>query len=107
MPEGNPPAGNIAVLRRRWKMSQEALGALMGVSRNVVVNWERGRTELSLAELSHLGELAGVSVAALKGGILDAGMVSASPVTHAADMKDVVRRLERIENLLMQLIESK
>lgn len=98
---------NIITIRKRWRVSQTVLGQMMGVSRNVVVNWERGRTELSLAELSHLGELAGVSVASLKGGILDPAIISASPVTHAQDMKDVVRSLERIESLLIQLIESK
>ena len=51
----------IAALRREHKLSQEALGEKLGLSRQAVSKWETGTADPSTSNLLALAKLFGVS----------------------------------------------
>ena len=53
---------NIAVIRRRWRLSQDAFAALLGATRPQVSNWERGRTAPPVEALLVLQAVSGIDV---------------------------------------------
>ena len=51
----------IAALRREHKLSQEALGEKLGLSRQAVSKWETGTADPSTSNLLALAKLFGIS----------------------------------------------
>lgn len=95
---------NINTIRKRWKMSQQSLGELLGVSRNVVVNWERGHSAPGLAPLAFLAGLCGLPAEAILHDELDPNTLPIAPLPDLpAQMAQVFDRLDRIERLLTQI----
>ena len=52
----------IAALRREHKLSQEALGEKLGLSRQAVSKWENGTSDPSTSNLCALAKLYGIPV---------------------------------------------
>lgn len=48
---------SLAAARVNAGLTQEAVAAKMHVSKNTIINWEKGKTELSIAELTMLSDI--------------------------------------------------
>lgn len=97
-------SGNIGMIRRRWQMSQGEFGALVGVSRNVVMNWERGRSAPGLPALSILAELCGVTVDHLSDHVLSSAEIPEKPrYKHRNTDIAIVDRLDTVIALLTKI----
>jgi len=97
-------SGNIGTIRRRWKMSQDEFGALVGVSRNVVMNWERGRSAPGLPVLSILADLCGLAVDALSTRALDTEEIPGMPLSkHNITNGAIADRLDMVIALLTKI----
>lgn len=65
---------NITMLRRKMKLTQQRLAAIVNVSHQAVSKWERGVTLPDVQTMLDLGRLFGVSIEQLlTGPIADAG----------------------------------
>ena len=53
------PRISLEAVRVNAKMTQKEWAERLGVSNNTVVNWEKGNTEPSLAQLRMMSELSG------------------------------------------------
>ncbi len=74
MPGGRPPTkqasllgSRIARARQEAGLSQNNLATKLGISRNLIAQWERSAVALKAAQLSALAEQLGVSVDSLVG----------------------------------------
>ena len=96
-------AQNIKVLRGRWHLSQQAFAYFLGVSRNVVMNWERGRSMPDHTALAHLSRLSGVSIGDITSQELTPDMLPAQPPMEFVSADYIDKRLEQIEGLLSKI----
>lgn len=51
---------SLAAARVNAKMTQEEVAEKLHVSRNTIINWENGKVELSIADLSMLSAIYGI-----------------------------------------------
>ena len=51
---------NIKVLREEARLSVEEFAEKMNISKETVVNWEKGKTEPTLSQLRKMSELSGI-----------------------------------------------
>lgn len=94
---------NIRKMRSRWHMSQRAFADLLNVSRNVVMNWERGRSVPDHTALSHLSRLSGISIGDIASLELDPATIPAQPLMEFVSADYIDKRLEQIEGLLSKI----
>ena len=94
---------NIKLLRSRWRVSQQFLADYLGVSRNVVMNWERGRSVPDHTALSHLSRLSGISIGDIASLELDPATIPAQPPMEFVSADYIDKRLEQIEGLLSKI----
>jgi DNA-binding XRE family transcriptional regulator len=99
-------ANNIATIRARWGMEQVDFAEVVGVTRYVVGNWERGRNRPDLETMVRLESLAGFPLAVLIGRELDKSEIPGQPlaVGEARVSSPIEKRLEVIEGMLRRLV---
>ena len=54
------PRISLEAVRVNAKMTQKEWAEMLGVSNATVVNWEKGKTELSLSQLKTMSKLSGI-----------------------------------------------
>lgn len=96
-------ATNIATIRRCWGLEQTEFAELMGVSRFVVSNWEKGRNEPNLAIAAKLEQMTGLSLSVLLDQELRGQDIPEKPGEIHLKV-NVGERLERIEGMLQRLV---
>ncbi len=98
-------ANNIATIRARWGMEQVEFAEVVGVTRYVVGNWERGRNRPDLETMVRLESLSGFPLAVLIGRELDKSEIAEGPLPPGeARTNTVAQRLEVIEGMLRRLL---
>ena len=100
-------ATNLLSIRKRWGMEQTVFAALLGSSRSVVSNWERGRSRPELETLALLLQMTGLDLATLLATPLqpdDLPEGPGEPVERSGGMQE---RLERIEGMVQRLLGEK
>lgn len=105
---------NIALIRRRWKLSQAAFGNLVGATRTQVSNWERGRTAPAMDPLICLVQLTGISAdrlhtSELTWEMIPEGFEPGQPAQMpgpdiALELKKINDQLGEIREMISQLI---
>ena len=108
---------NIAVIRRRWHLSQEAFADLLGATRPQVSNWERGRTAPPVEALLLLQAVSGIDVDRLSfeeltwEAIPDQPGAAPAPASSEERILQAIaalgERLERLEALLLEVAAKK
>ena len=95
-------ANNILAIRKRWGMEQTEFAELLGVSRFVSSNWEKGRNPPSLAVAAKLEQLTGLSLGVLLEQPLTGNEIPEVPGGVVGET--VFARLERMEGMLRRLV---
>jgi transcriptional regulator with XRE-family HTH domain len=96
----NHIAKNIRTIRTKLGMRQQQLANSLGVSRNVVMNWERGRSVPDYTALSYLSRLSGIAIGDITSQELDPASIPAQPPTDFISADYIDKRLGQIEALL-------
>lgn len=104
-------ANNIATIRARWGMEQTDFAALIGVTRYVVGNWERGRNRPDLETMVRLESLSGFPLADLIGRelikeeipqkVMQEGIPGIHPINPIEDIRN---RLTLMETQLLTVL---
>lgn len=101
---------NFFTIRKRWGFSQEAFADLLGITRFVVGNIERGRNAPDYDTVAALETLTGFTHHDLRTRELSLSEVPASPKSEipklADPIEDMRQRLIRIEMLLRELLSK-
>ena len=100
---------NFTAIRKRWLLSQTAFADLLGTTRFVVGNIERGRNYPGYEIASKLETLSGFTLKDLSARELSPIEIPALPKSGLPDtanpMEDIRVRLERMEGMLRELLE--
>ncbi len=78
----------LCQVRKRFGLTQQALGALIGRTDSTVSDLENGYSEITADHLTRFARGLGLPVAGLL--LPDPGYQASSPVAHTADAADVV-----------------
>lgn len=88
----------IRSIRRRKKISQEKLADMIGVSRTTVLQWESGKTNLTMPNMYKLSEALDINVGDIMPDKKDDGEIKR--------MHDNLKVVRNIKTIKSQLIDS-
>lgn len=107
---------NIANIRRRWGMNQEAFAGLLDATRTQVSNWERGQTPPSTAVLLRLQAMTGIDVNRMHGEELTQESIPPAPIVPGdlppaeppilQEIRRLHSRLDDLEGMLRRLLAA-
>ena len=108
---------NLKTIRSKYRMSQEAFGELLGVSRSMINNYESGQSSPQIDFLLRLSELIGISIdrvfyqeiqdeelpADLKRGMVQDPSVGYSRKRNLFDVRDLIREVEDLRKEINEI----